>query len=137
MQQFIPSIKAILLDGWYAKESITIRAPSGEANVIASSEPLDPSIDTLRYAVVQGELLKSEFPGYTEFTFEPTTVLGDRDGYSRQFEWTPPDSSPVTQIQLYYVENGRGYTATATSLSSNFSRNELQLEKLLNGLTIG
>ena len=30
---------------WFFKEQITFLAPDGQANVIASTEPLDPSID--------------------------------------------------------------------------------------------
>lgn len=137
--RFKPKLSATLPEGWFVKESITILAPDGQANVIASSEPLDPSINTKRYAEVQGELLSSEdegFPGYREFQFGPTEVLEGRKGYMRRFEWIPPDGDPVTQIQLYYVDNGRGYTATATTPSANVQDFELVLRQLLGELRI-
>jgi hypothetical protein len=108
----------------------------GQANVIASSEPLDPTIDTDGYAEAQGDLLRGEFPGYREMTFEKLQIFGSRQGYLRQFEWTPPDGQPVTQIQLYYAENGRGYTATATTPSANFPAVQVELRQLLAGLKI-
>lgn len=136
MDRFKPQLTAPLPEGWFAKESITLLAPDGKANVIASSEPLDQGIDTQRYAEVQGELLRKEFPGYREFAFEPTKMLGDRQGYIRRFEWTPPDGVAVTQIQLYYAENGRGYTATATTPTTDFERFEMQFRQLLGGLKL-
>jgi hypothetical protein len=136
VQRFKPQLTAPLPEGWFAKESITLLAPDGQANIIASSEPLDPSIDTDRYSEVQGELLRKEFPGYREFAYEPAQMLGGRRGFIRRFEWTPPDGVPVTQIQLYYAENGRGYTATATTPSTAFERFELQFRQLLGGLQL-
>ncbi|MCB0880015.1 MAG: DcrB-related protein [Thermoleophilia bacterium] len=136
MQRFKPQLTAPLPEGWFAKESITLLAPDGQANVIASSEPLDPTIDTNQYAQVQGDLLRKEFPGYREFAFEPARMLGGKQGYIRRFEWTPPDGVAVTQIQLYYAEEGRGYTATATTPSTQFERFEMQFRQLLGGLAL-
>ena len=42
----------------------------------------------------------------------------------------------ANQIQLYYAENGRGYTATATTPSTQFERFELQFRQLLGGLAL-
>jgi hypothetical protein len=136
VQQFKPQLTAPLPEGWFAKGSLTLLAPDGMANVIASSEPIDASIDTTQYAQVQGDLLRREFPGYHEFAFAPAKMLGERQGYIRRFEWTPPDGDPVTQIQLYCVENGRGYTATATTPTTQFERYEMQFRKLLGKLMI-
>lgn len=110
----------------------------GQANVIASSEPLDPTIDTDQYATVQGDLLRQEFPGYRNFSFGPAKMLGGKSGYIRRFEWTPPDGVAVTreEIQLYYAEEGRGYTATATTPSTQFERFDMQFRQLLGGLTL-
>ena len=49
---------------WHLKESITALAPDGRANVIASTEPLEPGFDALKYASVQGDMLVAEFDGY-------------------------------------------------------------------------
>lgn len=133
---FQPQLTIPLFEGWLAKESITILAPDGQANVIASSEPLDPSIDTSQYAQIQGDLLRKEFPGYQEHAFEPARILGGKNGYIRRFEWFPPDGVPVTQIQLYYAEQGRGYTATATTPTSQFGRFEVEFRQLLGGIAV-
>jgi hypothetical protein len=136
VSRFIPTISAPLPEGWFPKEQITLLAPSGQANVIASSEPLEPSLDAKAYAEAQGELLRKEFPGYLEVAFEGMTLFGGRSGFLRRFRWTPPDGEPVTQIQLYYAEDGRGYTATATSPTKEFAKYEPQLVDVLEGLTI-
>jgi hypothetical protein len=121
-------------ENWFAKVSTTLLAPDGQANVIASSEPLDPTITIERYAEVQGELLEREFPGYVLRSYGRESVLGGRSGYFRHFEWTPPDGVPVTQIQMYYVENGRGYTATATTPTEGFPQREIVLREAIRGL---
>ena len=136
VETFRPKIRAAVPGAWFAKESTTLLAPDGQANVIASSEPLDETVEVKQYAEVQGDLLNREFPGYHEFSFEETDLFGGRRGYIRHFEWTPPDGVPVTQLQLYYVEDGRGYTATATTPSSNFRAVELELRQILSGLKL-
>jgi hypothetical protein len=134
---FKPQLTAALPAGWFAKESITLLAPDGQANVIASSEPLDSTMDTERYASVQGELLRQEFHAYRELAFGRLLLFGGREGYMRRFEWTPPDGVPISQMQLYYAESGRGYTATATTPASQSPRFELLLRQILGALRIG
>jgi hypothetical protein len=136
LYRFAPQLSAPLPEGWFAKESVTLLAPDGQANIIASSEPLDPSIDTTRYATVQGDLLFKEFPGYQQWAFEPANMFGGRQGYVRRFSWAPPDGVPITQVQLYYAEGGRGYTATATSPTPQFPRFETTFRQVLGGLQI-
>jgi tetratricopeptide (TPR) repeat protein len=94
---FRASITSLVPDGWLVKESITLLSPDGQANVIASSEPLDPSIDTARYAGTQGELLRTEFPGFKEAWVQEREVLGGRPGVVRAFSWTPEGGVPVTR----------------------------------------
>ena len=134
--RFEARLSMALPPGWFAKESVTLLAPDGSANVIASSEPLDPSIDTDRYAEVQGGLLRREFPHYQELWFGRMAVLGGLPGVQREFTWTPPDGVPVTQLQWYFAQAGRGYTATATTPSSSFSRLEPALRHVLGGVRV-
>ncbi|MDQ5825426.1 MAG: DUF1795 domain-containing protein [Chloroflexota bacterium] len=139
MQRYKQEIGGQLPEGWLVgKESIMFLEPNGEANVIASSEPLGTGIDTKQYAELQGDLLRKDFEGYVyvETVFEQVEVWGGKQGYLRRFQWEPPDNVPVTQIQIYYVENGRGYTATATVPSKYEERFELQLRLILGALTI-
>ena len=121
---------------WFAKESLKFLEPSGQANVIVSSEPLDLSIDSARYATVQGDLLEKEFPMFRQFSFESRQMFGGRPGYIRIFEWAPPDGVPVTQVQIYYAERGRGYTATATTPSTRFEEFREALFGILTSLDI-
>ena len=132
---FRGSVQTVVPDGWFTKESITLLAPDGQANVIASSEPLDPSIGVEQYAQVQGDLLRKEFPGYREFSYRSVTAFG-QPGYLRHFEWTPPDGVRVTQLQVYTVTTGRGWTATATTPSTNFHRFEVAFYATLAGLSM-
>lgn len=136
MQRFRPRLTAPWPEGWLVKEQITLLAPDGQSNVITSSEPLEPSIDTQEYAKRQADVLQKEFLGYREIWFEPVETVDGRAAYARCFAWTPQDREPVTQIQLYYAEGGRGYTTTATALSTAFPRLELQLRQLVEGMTI-
>ena len=122
--------------GWERKESHTLFAPSGQANVIASNEPLGRQIDSATYASTQGELLRREFPGYREHAFGPAAAFG-RPGFARTFTWTPPDGVRVTQIQHYVVVDGRGYTATATTPSTLFEMHKQHFEWILSRLSIG
>ena len=130
---YAPAVRALLPDGWRAKESVTLVAPDGYANVIASSEPVDPGLDAQQYAEAQGDLLRREFSGYQELEFGPRLIFGGRPGYVRTFSWQPENGDPVTQIQLYYAESGRGYTATATTPSSEFQRYGSGLRSCLEG----
>ncbi|WP_166786570.1 tetratricopeptide repeat protein [Cryobacterium sp. TMT1-19] len=136
MTEFRGEIIALVPDGWLVKESTTLLSPDGRSNIIASSEPLDSSIDTDQYADIQGDLLDKEFPEYEEKSFERVAVLGNRDGYLRTFEWTPPDGVRVAQAQLYYAELGRGYTATATTTAENLKSVELILLEVLRNLRL-
>ncbi len=135
-QRFVPRLRATLPDGWFAKESMTLLAPDGQANLIASSEPLDPSITAEQYAQVQGDLLAKEFPGYRQLRYQRALVFGGRPGYERAFQWTPPDGAPVIQVQLYFAASGRGYTATATTPAAQYPRFEGAFRKALDELSI-
>jgi hypothetical protein len=131
-----PALEGSPPDGWLFKESVTFLAPDGGANVIASSEPLDESVTGEEYAQVQGELLRREFPNYVEGEFRQLTVFGERAGYYRSFQWFPPDGNPVVQHQIYFVEGGRGYTATATTSLERSDAYEGDLLRVLESLRI-
>jgi len=133
---FTPSIRVTPPNEWFVKESVTVLAPTGQANVIASSEPLDPQITTEQYAGIQGQLLDEEFPDYLELSYGPAKVFGGLDGYVRRFEWTPPDGVPVVQIQLYAVRDERGLTATATTPRSVYQDYEAELLAILTSLDV-
>jgi hypothetical protein len=63
-------------------------------------------------------------------------VFGGRSGFLRRYTWHPEDGEPVTQIQLYYAELGSGYSATATSATSDYPDVEVTLMALLDSLSI-
>lgn len=102
-------------DDWYTKESITLLAPDGQANVIVSSEPLEDHLDTGDYAAIQRELLYAEFPEFTPISpLQEFTVQSGQLGLLWEFAWRPPDGVRVFQHQFYFARGGQGWTATAT-----------------------
>jgi tetratricopeptide (TPR) repeat protein len=131
-----PKLRVVIPDGWYYKESITLLSPDGRANVIASAEPLDQGVTTHEYAAKQGELLHEEFPQFEEMSFNETELFGGLQGYERLFAWTPPDGEPVTQMQYYATENGRGYTATATTETKNYDDLRVTLQQAMRTLRV-
>lgn len=134
---FMPDLSGVVPTSWHTKASITFLASDGQANVIASSEPVSPDIAPAEYAEAQGRLLREEFPSYRELRFESATIFGGKSGFRRRFTWLPPDSVEVYQIQLYYVEEARGYTATATTPAARRPVIEPELSSILNGLRLG
>jgi hypothetical protein len=102
MRTFQPQLRAALPDTWFAKESITLLAPDGGANIIASSEPLDPGITTEEYTRTQGDVLHQQFPGFEEAELrEPSSSAGGAASCgsspgSRQTANRSPRSSSTT-----------------------------------------
>jgi hypothetical protein len=132
-----PEIRVPLLDGWHVKESYTLIDPSGDANVIVSSEPLGgQDLDSRHYAALQGSYLHEEFTGYEEIEFAPHPVFGGRPGFLRTFRWTPEDGEPVVQLQSYFAEGDRGYTATATVLADTYEQHEATLRFALESIQL-
>ncbi len=113
----VPRIRPLVPYGWFVKESWTLLAPDGQANVIASREPLDPTVTTAQYAAVQGDLLTREFPHYTQHALV-LVVTPQGPAPMRVFEWSPPDGVRVLQHQLYWTRDGVGFTMTATCPST-------------------
>jgi hypothetical protein len=135
-----PRISVDVPDGWVFKEQLTLLAVSDEeqkvvANVIVSSEPVDPSLDSAGYAKVMGENLESEFPAYREVRMEPMTVFGG-PGFLRRFEWEPEAGQQITQLQAYYATGGWCFVATATAESQDFDSCETKLATVLASLEI-
>jgi hypothetical protein len=136
--RFNGSLSCAVPDGWTVRESLTILAPDGEANVIASSEPIDDALSTERYADSQGVQLRDEFSNYKELSYGPEKMLGGFDCYIRRFESSPRDhpGDRITQIQVYHVAAGRGYVLTATTRSIGFAAIEPTLSSILLGVLI-
>ena len=116
---------------WYVKESLTLIAPDGSASVIMSSEPLDTGIDTEEYVSLQGDLLRTEFPGYRELLCQPVPWPHEYSAWYRRFQWCPPDGNPVEQLQVYWVDRGRAYTGTATAQTDVLGRADETLLSVL------
>jgi hypothetical protein len=136
--QFRARLRIDLPEGWVAaKESVQVLAPAQQANVIVSSEDTGPLTTTEEYVAAHEHALRTQIEGYREISFAPAPVFGGRPGYLRHFEWQPPDGVPVTQLQAYLLDDGRGYTATATVPTSRFADLETSLRAVLDGIGIG
>ena len=109
--------------GWFVKQFTTVLEPSGRANVIASVERIAVDMTASEYARLQGAVLQDEFPGYREHSeLQATAVDGvEQEGWYREFSWSPEDTPPVRQAQLYCVVPGSGFTVTATVTEELYS----------------
>lgn len=136
MQTFQPRITALVPERWVVKETIQLLAPDLRANVIASGEPLEPDMDLQSYADAQGQLLKEFFPSYTEHELSSAKMFGGRDVLLRRFEWIAPVDMRVAQVQIYYVEGGRGFTATATVEEGRLEQFQSSLAEIMAGLRL-
>ncbi|MGY1742197.1 MULTISPECIES: DcrB-related protein [unclassified Blastococcus] len=126
-------LRAPVPDGWSVRESWTLLAPDGQANVVVSREPLPPGVGAEQYCQGQGERLGSEFPQYQQHVL---TVLPLASGpaYARLFSWAPPAGGRVVQVQLYATGEGAGFTATATTPAPSFDAVAEVLDRVLRSL---
>jgi hypothetical protein len=124
-------------DGWFHKQSITLLAPDGQANMIVSSEPLDPILTTDHYAQIQADLLRREFPGFREHEVGRVVLGSGHEAVWRAFSWVPPDGVSVTQLQVYVADRGRGYTATGTTPTNNWNQVEAVFHRMVSSLSFG
>lgn len=135
MVRFRPEISVEVHAEWAPKSSITVLRSDGAANVIASTEPVGAQLTSEEYAGLQGSLLRDEFPGYIEELFGPSDAFGQK-GFVRKFSWDPPSGQPVTQVQIYFALNGRGFLATSTVLKADYPRLEAEVLAILKSVRI-
>jgi tetratricopeptide (TPR) repeat protein len=138
MDRFESTISIGQPPDWAAKESVTLSDPSGRANVIVSIEPVPVGTTSQEYADAIGEQFREEeFAEFHELAVTETELTDGGSAILRRFSWTPSESAPVTQMQLYRVDGARGLTATATTSSASFSAIELELEQVLLSVAVG
>jgi hypothetical protein len=133
----MPWLSLAIPHDWLWKESTTLLAPDGSANVIASSEPLDAAITLEEYVQAQGDLLSTEFQDFHQYKLEGVRITGGvEDAVLRDFAWNPPDGQRVRQLQVYAVRQSRGITATGTTPESEWGRNGAQLLETILSLLV-
>jgi hypothetical protein len=127
-------------DGWTYKEQVTVAqandADGVSANVIASSEPIDPEKSARDYADEMGERYEKEFPGYEELALEEIDIFGGTHGWLRRFAWEPEQGVRIDQLQAYYAADGRCYTAVASAGAGEFDEHKQRLVKVLNSFSV-
>ncbi|MEO6867735.1 MAG: DcrB-related protein [Gaiellales bacterium] len=120
------------------KQSISLNKQNGVANLIASRELVDQRVDSLAFAQSQGKLLKKEFAGYRELSFQPAAALGQDEAYVRDFTWKPGDGAqPVRQLQGYFAQNGVAYVVTVTTAAADFQASRRANWSMLQSVSIG
>lgn len=135
MRRFRPVLTGIAPDGWFARESIHL-SDGGGGSVVAAVEFIAPGTTLERYAQEYGEILSRELPGFAELDLSETTLASGAPGLMRRFRWTPEAGEPVTQLQLYALEGGKGVVATATAPADSFAELEPMLHELLRGIEL-
>jgi hypothetical protein len=122
---------------WATRETLTLSHPSGQANIMVSTEAVAPETTTEEYAEAAGQQFRqAELADFREGEIESTQLADGTPALMRRLEWTPEEGEPVTQIQLYSAGGGRAVTATGTTLSASFRQFELELEQLLLTLAV-
>jgi hypothetical protein len=135
---WVGGLAAEVPPNWLFKESLTLLAPEGQANIIFSSEPLGEGMTAREYAEAQQDLLRKEFPGWEpRGGLEAFPITGlDEVGWTRDFTWEPPGRERVRQVQIYGVQGARGWTATATADPDVFLQLEGDLLSALERLSV-
>ncbi len=105
MERVEPTLHLDVPDGWFKKESVTLLAPDGQANISSRASPLTRASTPMPMPISKAGCCT-------------------RDGVA------------VTQLQIYYAHCGRGYTATATTPSTSWSRFEPVFHRVLETLEI-
>jgi len=137
MTRFESELTLPLPPDWVARDTLTLVSPDGRANVTASSEPVDPDTTTEQFATSIGaSLADGQFPGYHEISSGPTDTVDGEPAWLRRFDWSPPDSERVSQLQLYFARGGRVYTLTATSTADDNRMFEQMLTEMLRSVVL-
>jgi len=135
-ERFKCQLTAPLPPGWLAGELIHLKSATGPGRLVVASEPVDQGMDAAQLAKDRGEALTQSSEGYRELEFAAAEMFGGRQGYLRRFELTGPNTYPTTHIELYCVEGGRAYVATATMPMSEGDSSERAMRLILGGLRI-
>ena len=133
-ERFTWQFTTVMPPGWWAGGEIRLIAPDGRGHLIVSREPVDQEMDAGRYARDRGDALIQSSAAYRELEFAAVEMFGGRQGYLRRFEFAEPDGDLTTHIELYCVEGGRAYVATATMPSEDSGGYEQDMRLILSGL---
>jgi hypothetical protein len=131
--QFLPESWTVTGEG---EDSIDITAADSRAIVRVK---IDYSFenDALRLAKETEKRMLRRFNAYRQLSLESAQAFGNEQGYVRRFQWRNKEiAEDIILIQVYYVENGYGFTATAGARASNFEKLKPQLQQILDNLRI-
>lgn len=135
--RFRPGLTALIPEGWVVRESIQLASAEQNAYVVASVDVLARGTTAEQYAGQYEEQLRRRLPGYEEVLVETVELPQARSGFLRKFRWAPPEGEPITELQMYVVENGRVIVSTARAAEEAFDELEPQLRDLLAGIGFG
>lgn len=132
--QFLP-------EGWTVTEegnhSIEITSPDNRATVRVGFDASFAETDVLRFAKRKEKQLLRSFNAYRELSLQQAQVFGNKQGYVRRFQWRSKEiAEEVILIEVYYIDKGYEFTATAAARASNFEKLKPQLQRILDNLRI-
>jgi uncharacterized protein YjbI with pentapeptide repeats len=113
---------------------ITLESPGEDAHLYAESVAYDGTAK--EYADEYEQDFKLNYPGFRQYQFMPITMLGGRPAYMRRYG-AEGDKFPFENyIDVYYVEQGRGYVFVLTSYSQGWPLFQRDFRKILNTLRV-
>lgn len=119
------------------EDSIEITSLDNQAIVTINKNADFSETDALRFAKGTEKQTLRSFNAYRQLSLEPAPAFGDGQGYVRRFQWRDKEiAEDIILIQVYYVENGYEFTATAAARASNFEKFKPQLQRILDNLRI-
>lgn len=114
---------------------ITLASSADEAHVYGESIPLPPGMKVGEYARQYDQDFKENYPRFRQYAFGPVALLGGRRGYVRRYG-AEGDKGYETSIDLYYVEDGRGYVFVATANAERWPLFQRDFRKLFRTLRV-
>jgi hypothetical protein len=134
--RFFSAISIVRPDGWVASDSLELIAPDRRVHLRVSSEDLAVE-DTLEdYVRRYASLMADRLPGYAAEHEKAAKLFGGRDAVVCRYTWSPRDRPPITQVQAYCLEGGRGFVATVTMPQAFFAELEDVAMRLLGSIAL-
>ena len=114
---------------------ITLASSSDEANLYGESVPLEEGLTAKEYAELYDEDFKKNFPRYRQYAYHAVKLLQGRPGWVRRYGAEGEKGYEVS-IDLYYVEEGRGYVFVATANSERWPLFQRDFRKIFRTLGV-
>lgn len=115
---------------------ITLASPGEDAHVYGESVALPEGMDAEEYAHQYDEDFERNYPGFRQYEFHAITMLGGRRGYVRRYGAKGDKFPYEISIDVYYVEQGRGYVFVLNSYAEGWPLFQRDFRKILRTLRV-